>query len=258
MTWPRTLPELEALHPMSLVLDRLHERSVEAVAHYWATLAGQNSKQRSENADRGRRAAVTGGRQMDGFASLVRDVLADNGVPDASVYTQGKLELPGYFRPTKKWDMLVVHEGRLAAALEFKSQVGPSFGNNFNNRSEEAVGVAHDAWTAFREGAFTPSARPFLGWVMLLEDCPASREPVAVKEPHFDVFPEFSAASYGRRYELLLRRLVQERLYDASALVLSTAASGLTGAYTEPAGDLTLRRLVAQLTGHVMGLADGS
>ena len=27
---------------------------------------------------------------------------------------------------------------RLVAALEFKSQVGPSFGNNFNNRTEEA------------------------------------------------------------------------------------------------------------------------
>lgn len=27
-----------------------------------------------------------------------------------------------------------MHEGRLIAAIELKSQVGPSFGNNFNNR----------------------------------------------------------------------------------------------------------------------------
>jgi len=40
--------------------------------------------------------------------------------------------------------MLVINEGRLIAALEFKSHVGPSFGNNFNNRAEEAIGTAHD------------------------------------------------------------------------------------------------------------------
>ncbi len=38
----------------------------------------------------------------------------------------------------KKWDLLVV-EGCLIAAIEFKSQVG-SFGNNYNNRTEEALG----------------------------------------------------------------------------------------------------------------------
>jgi hypothetical protein len=61
------------------------------------------------------------------------------------------LTLPGFFRPTKLWDMLVIHEGKLIAAIELKSQVGPSFGNNFNNRTEEAIGNAHDLWTAYRE-----------------------------------------------------------------------------------------------------------
>jgi hypothetical protein len=40
---------------------------------------------------------------------------------------------------------------------------------------------------------------PFLGWLMLLEDCPASRTPVAVREPHFRVFDEFRNASYAMR-----------------------------------------------------------
>ncbi|MEE4605477.1 MAG: PaeR7I family type II restriction endonuclease, partial [Desulfobacteraceae bacterium] len=82
--------------------------------------------------------------------------------------------MPGYFRPTKLWDLLVMNEGRLVAALEFKSQVGPSFGNNFNNRTEEALGTAHDLWTAYREGAFGEQTRPFVGWLMLLEDAPKS------------------------------------------------------------------------------------
>lgn len=58
----------------------------------------------------------------------------------------------------------------MIAAVEFKSQVGPSFGNNFNNRSEEAIGSAHDIWTAFREGAFGAQSRPFIGWLILVED----------------------------------------------------------------------------------------
>ena len=84
--------------------------------------------------------------------------------------------LPGYFRPTKLWDLLVINEGRLIAALEFKSQVGPSFGNNFNNRTEEAIGTAHDLWTAYREGAFGKQPRPFVGWMMMVEDAPESRQ----------------------------------------------------------------------------------
>jgi hypothetical protein len=80
------------------------------------------------------------------------------------------------------------------AAVEFKSQRGPSFGNNFNNRTEEAMGSALDLWTAYREGAFNKTIRPWLGYVFLLEDCEGSRRPVKVREPHFKVFPEFVKA----------------------------------------------------------------
>ena len=41
--------------------------------------------------------------------------------------------------------------------------------------------------------------------------------PVGVNEPHFKVFPEFRGASYAKRYELLLRRLVLEKLFDGAA-----------------------------------------
>ncbi len=88
------------------------------------------------------------------------------------------LELPGYYRPEKKWDLLVVVEGQLITAIEFKSQVGPSFGNNYNNRVEEAIGNATDIKTAFREGRVGPS-RPFLGYFFLLEDTPRVHTPVS-------------------------------------------------------------------------------
>lgn len=47
-------------------------------------------------------------------------------------------------RSEKMWDLLVVSDDTLHIALEFKSQVGPSFGNNFNNRMEKALGNAMD------------------------------------------------------------------------------------------------------------------
>ena len=106
---------------------------------------------------------------MDGFIELITGLIRDAGIPAASIHRDKKLELPGFFRPTKKWDFLVVVDGTLLAAMEAKSQVGPSFGNNFNNRTEEAIGSAVDVWTAFREGAFGDSPRPWLGYVFLLE-----------------------------------------------------------------------------------------
>lgn len=189
---------------------------------------------------------------MDGFRDLVNWLLVENGLAEASIWVREKRELPGFFRPTKDWDMLVVHEGHLVAALEFKSQRGPSFGNNFNNRTEEALGNAADLWTAYREGAFgTERPRPWLGWVMLLEDCPKSTRPVSVAEPHFPVFPDFRGASYAKRYELLLRKLVLEKLYDRAAFLMATEAQGRRGEYTEPAADLSMRNFLVGLAGHV-------
>ncbi len=188
---------------------------------------------------------------MDGVIDLLADLVGECGIPKADVFRNKTLELPGFFRPTKEWDMLVVADGNLLAVIEAKSQVGPSFGNNFNNRAEEVIGSAVDLWTAYRDGAFADSPRPWLGYVFLLEDCPASRRPVRVKEPHFEIFPEFRDASYMKRYELLCRKLVRERHYDATAFVASEKAEGTSGAYSQPAKDLRFNSLAASLVAHV-------
>lgn len=237
---------------MPVIPKDLAKRVELAVAHYWKTLSAQSRKQRKgKAADRGGRSAVVAGKQMNGFCRLICEILIENGMPEAHIHLDKTLELPGFFRPTKKWDLVVVYKNNLVAAMEFKSQRGPSFGNNFNNRSEEAIGTAHDLWTAYREGAFAKSPRPWLGWLMLLEDCEASRAPVAVDEPHFPVFPEFKGASYMQRYELLLRRLVRERLYDSAALLVATEKQGKMGQFKEPAQDLQARQFFASLGGHI-------
>jgi len=237
-----------------LQLHDLETRCRAAVLHYWDTLAAQRTRQTAGEADRGGRAAVTGGKQMDGVAALVREVLIDTGIPANAIVTDRALTLPGYFRPTKRWDMLVLLDGQLVAALEFKSQRGPSFGNNFNNRCEEAIGTAQDLWTAWRDGAFGAGPRPWLGVWMLLEDCEATRTPVGVDQPHFAVFPEFVGTSYAQRYELLLRRLVHERLFDGACLLLAPSDVLAQGISRDGAPDLSARRFLAGLAGHVAGV----
>jgi hypothetical protein len=235
----------------------LSERQIEigiakAVRLFWDTRSGQAQRQQvAGRSDQGARGAVTGGKQMDGFVRLAREIINDVGLSEGCVYTSTSLELPGYFRPEKKWDLIVVDEDVLVAAIEFKSQIGPSFGNNFNNRSEEAIGTAQDIWTAYREGAFQTSDRPWLGYVMMLEDCPRSTSPVSVRQPHFPVFPEFLEASYSSRYQLLMTRLVRERLYDSACLLLSSRKARGSGQYTFPYPNLSFSQLAASLSGRI-------
>lgn len=243
--------------PMSTddILRNLADRSSRAVAQYWETRAGQKKKQElTGKADQGLRSAVTGGAHMNGFIDLFVELIRDSGIPERYVFRKKAIELPGFFRPTKKWDLLVVREGMLLAAIEAKSQVGPSFGNNLNNRTEEAVGSAVDLWTAYREGAYLTSPQPFLGYFFMLEDCQASRLPVKVQEPHFKVFPEFAGVSYLRRYEILCRKLVLERRYTSAAFITSTADGGIHGRFSTPAEDLSLERFARVLVGHLGGL----
>jgi hypothetical protein len=242
------LKEQPQFYGNKLVPSDYKRHVFEAVRHYWDTLRQQSHKQSSSDGDRGGRAAVTGGKQMNGFCELVKWVLMKNGMAETSIFVRGDKSIPGFFRPTKDWDLLVIYKSFLIAAVEFKSQKGPSFGNNFNNRSEEALGNAVDLWTAFREKAFGEGGpNPWLGWIMLLEDCKDSNSPVKVSEPFFKVFDEFKGASYAQRYELLLRKLLVEKFYDGAAFLLSNEETGLRGQYREPATDLTIKRFLAGL-----------
>jgi len=188
---------------------------------------------------------------MSGFEELVKRLLEENEVPGDCIFLDKKLELPGYFRPTKMWDLLVVHEQRLLAAVEFKSQVGPSFGNNFNNRVEEAIGSATDIWKAYRENAFREIPRPWLGYVLMLEDCPRSNAPVSVREPHFPVFPVFRDASYAQRYEELCRRLIHERLYNRAVFLMSKKDDLEGSTLREPSRELAFLPFVRELVFYV-------
>jgi len=239
---------------MSLDLTPLDQYGPAAVEFFWGTRVSAAMKQQEGGkADQGERSGVTGGHNMDGFMMLLVELAKGNGMPDAEIFTAASaVTLPGYFRPTKRWDVVIVAGGHLVAAIELKSQVGPSFGNNFNNRTEEAIGSAHDFWTAYREGAFGDGPRPFLGWLILVEDCEKSRAPgQRLDAPHFDVFPEFIGASYLERYDILCRKLMLENLYTQAALVISKRDAHPIGEYANLSQVTGLTRFASGFAGHI-------
>lgn len=245
---------------MALDLADFESRTRSAVKTFWAGRKAAAKKQASSGrSDRGQRGAVTAGKNMDGFVALIRELVHRNGLKSAEIHLVRKaLTLPGYFRPTKLWDIVVMDQGSLIAALEFKSQVGPSFGNNFNNRAEESIGTAHDFWTAYREGALGDIPRPFLGWLMLVEDAEGSRRPVSDASPHFPVFPDFKDASYIERYHLLCKRLMQEQLYTAAIPLASPATAIRSGEFVGFDDMTSLKTFVSVFAGHIAAAASRS
>lgn len=237
---------------MALVLADYQLQARDAVMAFWGNREAALRRQvESGSVDAGTRGAVTAGKNLDGFVELVRSLVVSNGLHEATVHTsKGLVVLPGFYRPSKQWDLLVMRGPRLVAAIEFKSQVG-SFGNNYNNRTEEAIGTAHCLWTAYREGALGNEPRPFLGWLMVVEDTAKSRAPVRNDEPHFQVFPEFRGASYLGRYDLLCQKLVREHLYTAAALLATPRSAVDTGEYCELSVLSSLETFVTAFAGHI-------
>ena len=225
----------------------------EAVRHFWTTRSFQQARQGSSSGikDAGNRSAVTGGKHADGFVELIRAIVADAELPniDILVHTSVKKHrtLPGYFRPSKEWDVVVMSGKDLIAVVEVKSQVG-SFGNNFNNRVEEALGNATDFWTAYRKGVFKPSSKPWLGYLFMLEECPSSLQPT--RRIALDPYPiddTFQALSYAKRYELVCERMVRELLYDAACFCTSNSKQGLKGRFSQPSGELSIKNFAISL-----------
>lgn len=238
---------------MSLNLVNYENKAQEAIKVFWGNRAAARQKQmESGKADQGERAGVTAGKNLNGFLDLLIDIVEANGLGNAEIHKDSSmLVLPGYFRPTKSWDMLITFKKQLIAAIELKSQVGPSFGNNFNNRTEEAIGTAHDLWTAYREDAFGKQPRPFVGWLMVVEDTEKSRSPVTARSPHFPVSQEFEGASYLKRYDLLCQRLVKEQLYTSAALLATPREAVSTGEFCKLSDMTSLKAFVTSFAGHI-------
>ena len=99
--------------------------------------------------------------------------------------------------------------------------------------------------------AFGQQERPFVGWLMVVEDAPASRATVQQKSPHFPVFPDFVGASYLKRYDILCQKLAREQLYSSAAVIATPRTAVVDGEFVELSPMTGLRSFVASLAGHI-------
>lgn len=219
-----------------------------AIRAFWAGRDLQTQKQiESGRIDAGTRGSTTGGKHLDPLQELVASQFEPLRQLGAEIRSTGLLTLPGWYRRAKNWDIVVTYGETLVAALECKSQSG-SFGNNFNNRTEEAIGNAVDLWRAY-EGGHLGRVRPWLGFVMVLERARGSLE--SVKDRGLPVYPvdkRFHDTSYTDRYAILFDRLVKERLYDAACLISTEKGQGI---HSEPLPEVSTKNLTAAIAGRV-------
>ena len=222
-----------------------------AVKHFWQVRRRQKKSSGAQTGkkDAGERGSVTGGKHADDFIRLIATIVKDAALPKVEIHVTEKKPrtLPGFYRPCKEWDLVVLSGDTLVAVVEVKSQVG-SFGNNFNNRVEEALGNAIDFWAAYREGIFKPSQKPWLGYLFMLEEREASMrstKPITLKPYKID--EAFQRRSYAKRYELVCERLVRDRLYDAACFFTSNVQTGKRGVYQEPNQELSIRNFAISL-----------
>ena len=224
----------------------------DAIESFWTGRDQQATRQHElGRSDQGSRGAVTGGGHLNALRDFVAEIFIAHGVDPSNIHRSRGITLPGFYRPSKKWDLVIVDGDVLVAAIELKSQVGPSFGNNFNNRTEEAIGNAVDIWRAFESGAFG-TVRPWLGYVFILEDTERSSAPVSIPEMRFQPDQVFVGASYKERYGVFCERLMRERLYDAVWFV-ATSARDMNS--TEPKPGLQIDDFRAAISGRAAQVA---
>ena len=95
---------------------------VDALTAYWGRKTLQLESSRIANAvGAGTAGSVRGGKQFDPVAALVAKFFSEAGFPASSIRINRGVDLPGYFRPSKQWDVVVVLNGILVAAFELKA-----------------------------------------------------------------------------------------------------------------------------------------
>lgn len=228
-----------------------------AIEQFWAIKTNQQAAADVAGTSTGAtHGSVRAGKHMASFEALIRQIVADAGIevdpePGDPVY------VPGYYRETKSWDVVLQYKGHTLVIVEAKSQ-GSSLANNFNNRVEEAIGQAADVWKSHERGLLVSGLRPWIGYVMIVEETAKTTEPKHLLPGKavpagMIVDPTFDGMSYAERYAMAFKRLDQERMLDATCVAITSSASD----YSYPNDWLSCNGFAAQVWGrcqHVLAV----
>ena len=117
------------------------------------------------------------------------------------------------------------------------------------------MGSGYDFRKAQSEGLFGRGASPFLGYFILVEDSPGSREPVSANSPHFPTDKIFHSSSYQQRMKILCERMVEQQLYSCASVLIAPNESK-SGDSSHLSNQTTFRFLLSRLAGHLASETD--
>lgn len=216
-----------------------------AIESFWSTRESQRARLEDEGKSGG---AARANGHMGGIERIVVQEFLNADIPQECIKT-GQPYLPGYFRVRKQWDLAVVLDDILVAAVEFKSQVG-SVGKNINNRFEEALGTATDTHAAQAKNQAYGEVPPWLGYVFVLQETDETEQKNRSTSALFPTDPAFDGMSYNERYQEMVRRFIGEKIYQAGWF-LTTKITDEGIVYNEPLATATANAFSIQIRGRV-------
>lgn len=200
----------------------MKQEMVEALLGMYQALESAGEKQRLRGTiDIGERSKVTAGTHMARIVEIILDDLIARGFnKDELAYLKSFVTLPGYLRVAKQWDILCFDQSDLIAAIELKS-INVSFGNNINNRVEEAIGNAIDLNQAAIHGLIPWTVRPPARcYGLIVRDCEESRKPVRSRAARYPIDSAFDRTNYQEQFRIMGRRFLSEHIYEAVWLAI--------------------------------------
>lgn len=217
---------------------------IRAAVEYWFDAKAEQLAQvlTTGRSQGGTRDAVVGGKHLDGFNTLVVDELRRLGVPGLSFRLNTQATLPGYYRASKSWDLLVLRRGEPILAVEYKSMKG-SEGKNLNNRMDEVLGVGEDLRAAQAHGLVSRDLRR--AYIFVMEATPAVLTPVRTRGVFGAPDPVFDGASYLDRMGIICERIRDGGLYD---MTWAIAATSNPADFCEPNPRVGWERFATDLT----------
>ncbi|MGH3416358.1 MAG: PaeR7I family type II restriction endonuclease [Actinocrinis sp.] len=188
------------------------EARIETALRHWVDVKRQQEEKSKAGgkAQQGRRSSVTGGAHLDGLNKLVVEQIERAGMTGLTFRANKKATVPGYYRPSKAWDLAVLKDDLPLLVVEYKSMYG-SEGNNLNNRFDEVFGVAEDVRQAMEHGLLPQSL--LRAYVFVMGMTPKSTASVKIGKVIGKADPEFTDASYLDRAAIMCRRLHETGLY---------------------------------------------
>lgn len=199
--------------------------------------------------DVGLRSQVTSGKHMDEIASLISKALIKMGVDEKSIhYNKKDVEIPGWFRATKQWDILAFKGDQLITGIELKSISG-SYGNNLNNRTEEAIGEAIDAKYASDRGLLNRITPPLMAYALIVKKDVRSMSVCKKPKSHyFTIDPAFEKTNYIDRFRIMCERLRRENIFGAVWFAIVDPEKETV---EEPVKELSYETFMTEIEGRV-------